>query len=753
MDQNEAYQLAMREASSAAWDQNWPQAIEAYGRALQIVPNEPQALAGLALALLESRRYQDALAAYQKISSIVPSDPMPHEKLAFIYESLGQEDEAADEYLAAGEIYLARKELARAIPNWEMAVRYNSNLAQAHMRLALAYERDPASHELAVYEYLHVARLLQMMKQVQRAGQALQRAMSLDPINSDIRNALDDLKRNNLIQVPDSGQGVLQVEPHPGEKATSPGYETEEDEFLEAAESEKLERTPVGEAARYAMGVLADIIWTGEVPETAQAPLLEAIDAHQVGDVDMAISAYLDAKSAGLRHPAMRFNLGVLYHYSRRYDEAIEVLSQVSSYDDYSVASYLMLGQSAIAQDNLQDAAEYLLLALKGADVQLNEQAVDENGYERLLSAVKNQSGEQLKELVQALSFWLDDSNWREKIHDALSNYAAQNKVSYVPDLIELVIEGGKPELSLLLQEVDRYLQQNMLHLATEEAHHAIERSPDYLPAHRRLADILLREARTQEAVTKINLVANTYLLRGNADKAADLFAEVIELWPADTSARERVIDMLRNQGRVADALRQYGEMAELYYRLLADPDKAVEIYNQALSYARQANADPVHTVPILKALADIEGQRLNWRKALSNYERATEIDPEDQTVALSIVDLQFQLGDTREAIKALDGFLRRCVQSRDYDRVTSTLEDQIRRRPEIIPLRQRLAEVYRQQGRIQDAITQMDALGELQLDAGRLDEAVATIRRIVDMNPPDVDGYIQLLDQLEHGK
>jgi tetratricopeptide (TPR) repeat protein len=752
MDQNEAYQAAMREASSAAWDRNWPRAIEAYGQALHIVPNEPQALAGLALALLESRRFQEALTAYQKISSIVPSDPMPHEKLALIYESMGQENEAAEEYLTAGEIYLARKELARAIPNWEMAVRYNNNLAQAHMRLALAYERDSSTHELAVYEYLHVARLLQMMNQAQRAGQALQRAMSLDPINSDIRNALDDLKRNNPIQISHSGQGVLPVETSPGQKSAT-AYETEEDEFLEAAESEELERTPVGEAARYAMGVLADIIWTGEVPETAQAPLLEAIDAHQVGEVDMAINAYLDAKSAGLRHPAMRFNLGVLYHYSKRYDEAAAVLSQVAEYDDYSVASYLMLGQASIAQDNLQDAAENLLLALKSADSQLNEQPIDENGYARLLSAIKTQSGDQLKEIVQALAFWLDDAGWREKIHDALSNYAAQGKVSYVPDLIELVIEGGKPELSVLMQEVDRYLQQNMLHLATEEAHHVIERSPDYLPAHRRLADILLREARTQEAVTKLNLVANTYLLRGNADKAADLFAEVIELWPADTLARERVIEMMRNQGRVADAIRQYGEMGELYYRLQADPDKAVEVYNQALSYARQADADPVYTVPILKALADIEGQRLNWRKALNNYERAAEIDPNDQTVALSIVDLQFQLGDVREAIKALDNFLRYCVQSGDIERVTLTLEDQIRRRPEIIPLRQRLAGVYRQQGRIQDAITQMDALGELQLDAGRLDEAVATIRKIVNMNPPDVSGYIQLLEQLEHGK
>ena len=75
-----------------------------------------------------------------------------------------------------------------------------------------------------------------------------------------------------------------------------------------------------------------------------------------------------------------------------------------------------------------------------------------------------------------------------------------------------------------------------------------------------------------------------------------------------------------------------------------------------------------------------------------------------------------------------------------------------MRRRPEEIPLRQRLAEVYRQQGRQQDAITQMDALGELQLDAGQLDAAAATIRKIVAMGPPDIDGYRQLLAQLESG-
>jgi tetratricopeptide (TPR) repeat protein len=321
-----------------------------------------------------------------------------------------------------------------------------------------------------------------------------------------------------------------------------------------------------------------------------------------------------------------------------------------------------------------------------------------------------------------------------------------------VQDLTELILEGGRPEVAEIMQRVDMYFERDQIGLAVEEAYYAIERVPDYLPVHRRLADILIHQGRTQEAAVKINLVANTYLVRGNVDKAADLFAEVIELWPADTEARLRVIDMMRNQGRVPEALHHYAELADLYYRLMADPEKAMATYEEALEYSRRNNAQSESLIPIFKAVADIERQRLNWRKALSYYERIRELDPSEEEAAMAVVELCFQLGDSTKAVGALDNFMRYLLRSGQADRLVPTLEDQVRRRPEEIPLRQRLAEVYRQQGRQQEAIAQMDALGELLLDAGRMDEAVSTIRKIVNMNPPDVEGYRQLLKQLESG-
>jgi Flp pilus assembly protein TadD len=40
--------------------------------------------------------------------------------------------------------------------------------------------------------------------------------------------------------------------------------------------------------------------------------------------------------------------------------------------------------------------------------------------------------------------------------------------------------------------------------------------------------------------------------------------------------------------------------------------------------------------------------------------------------------------------------------------------------------------------------------LGEIQLDAGQTEDAVRSIQAIVDLNPPDAEGYEELLKNLK---
>jgi Flp pilus assembly protein TadD len=85
-------------------------------------------------------------------------------------------------------------------------------------------------------------------------------------------------------------------------------------------------------------------------------------------------------------------------------------------------------------------------------------------------------------------------------------------------------------------------------------------------------------------------------------------------------------------------------------------------------------------------------------------------------------------------------------------DQVLSWLEELVRIRPEEALLRRKLAEAYRQRGRNAEAIGQLDALGDAQVEAGNIPEAIQTVRAILALQPPNAEGYQDLLRRLESG-
>ncbi|MEJ2411997.1 MAG: hypothetical protein P8Y34_03240 [Anaerolineales bacterium] len=61
-----------------------------------------------------------------------------------------------------------------------------------------------------------------------------------------------------------------------------------------------------------------------------------------------------------------------------------------------------------------------------------------------------------------------------------------------------------------------------------------------------------------------------------------------------------------------------------------------------------------------------------------------------------------------------------------------------------------RLVDFYKNLGRKEHAIAELDGLGELLLDTGRRDDALAVVQEIIDLGPPNVEAYQKLLDQLQ---
>jgi tetratricopeptide (TPR) repeat protein len=164
---------------------------------------------------------------------------------------------------------------------------------------------------------------------------------------------------------------------------------------------------------------------------------------------------------------------------------------------------------------------------------------------------------------------------------------------------------------------------------------------------------------------------------------------------------------------------------------------------------ANRVGASPDRIVRIKHRVADIDQMRLDMRKAQKTYEEIIQLAPSDERAHRMLIDIHYRQNNQVEAIQKLDALLGIYAKSKQINRITQLLEELVTMYPNDTGLRSRLAAIYRQLSRKEDAIKQLDALGELQLEAGQHQDAINTIRQIVSLNPSGIEDYRRLLSQL----
>ena len=196
--------------------------------------------------------------------------------------------------------------------------------------------------------------------------------------------------------------------------------------------------------------------------------------------------------------------------------------------------------------------------------------------------------------------------------------------------LAEVIMQAQSSQVLESINYVHQLARAGQLRSAMEEAFHALTFAPTYLPLHTLMGDLLVRENHTEEAIAKFNTIAEAYSVRGEAVQAAKLLRRVLQLAPMDMVARRKLIDQLASRGQMDDAIREYLELADIYYRL-AELDMARKTYTTALRVVQQANADRSWNIHILQRMADIDMQRLDWKQAIRVYEQIRTLRPDDE--------------------------------------------------------------------------------------------------------------------------
>lgn len=769
-DSQRAFQQAMNLGHSAAWDQQWERAAEYYRQALRHNPQSPQALSSLGLALIELQRFEEALQCYQQAARFSPEDPVPFEKIGQLGERLGYLDLAARGALRAGELYLKGKEAQKAIENWERVIRLEPQNLQAYSRLSIVYERLGEKHK-AVAAYLAVAALLQKAGQAEKARQAVEYALTLLPNHEEAQRALRLLKDFKPLPLPARPAGgtaplrmaqVRQLEAPSGQAEATPA---EMDPITEARQKaltilagmlfEAAEEGDEGSARRGLQAIVSGTTGSLRKPfdrNRIALHLSQAIDSQMNGDYAQAADELQRAMEAGLTHAAAAFDVGWLHLQAGRLEGAFRQLQHAVKHADFALASRLLMGEILLKKGRLSEAALEYLEALKLADVHL---APPDKGdelaqlYDVLIEAQRSQADEaRSRHLCANIQELLARPDWRTQLRQARQQLpSAPEQGSLIP-LAELLVEAHGSRVTVLIARLKELTHQGSWRTALEEAFFALSEAPFYLPLHAQIGEILLQAGHLEQAVEKFRIIAQTYAMRGELQQAIAFDRRVVELKPSDGRARLRLIEHLLAFGKAESAVEEYLQLADLYYRL-AELPQARHAYTEALRIAQQANLERDRRIAILRHIADIDLQSLEWRKALRVLEQIRTLRPEDVETRSQIIELNLRLEQEQQALSELDDFIAYLTSHNQLARLTEFLEGLVQQYPQSVPLRRRLAESYRQKGEIPLAVAQLDAIGEMLLQAGEQGAAQQVIEAIIALNPPNKAEYQLLLEQL----
>ncbi len=709
------FERAMNQGHSAAWDQSWDSAAASYRQALNEFPDDPKALSSLGLCLYRLEQYEQALNFYGRAAAVSSDDPLPLEKVAELCEQLGKIDQATVARLKAAELYLNNRESEKSVDNFSMVTRLDPKNLRAHSRLAVIFEHTGRNKQ-AVREYLTLASLIQRSGDVQKALQAARYALKIAPENSEARQAVMLLEESKPLPEfnPKVFTGQLRK---PAEKASR--------------DSDKLDQVvsgldPVADARKRAVGMLASLVFE-ELPEDIQQPstghsfqsiftgsvgniiskqsdptvvrlhLSQAIDMQTRGEFEQASQEIEKVIEAGLDHAAAYFNVGFLKAQGKDLEGAVPNLQRALMHPDLALGSRLLLGQTLRRLGRIEEATIEYLEALKLVD---SKMVPEENVYglvqlyESLIAAESQHTDLEAKQrLCDNIEELLMRVNWLKHLMQVRRELLVGVDGGSVRAIAEILLEARSSRIVESVNRIRQLTQAGYFRSAMEEAFYALDYAPTYLPLHLDMGELLLQLGHHHEAIEKFNTIAHTYSMRGELGRAIDLYRRVIKLSPIDLTARNRLIKLLIDHGQVKEAIAEYISLAEVYYDM-ADLNKAHQTYSDAFLLAQDKVMDVEIKAQILRRMADIDLQSLDWRQALRIYEQVRRLKPDDLHVRIRLVDLNFRLANVEQATIELDDFLAYLMKRGEKDQAIRFLKELKGEHPDKPILQQRLEEL-----------------------------------------------------------
>ncbi len=758
------FQVAMAHANKFVQQANWTEASRAFRFALAEFPNSEAAILGFGKASLRLGQPDFAQRAFQQVLKVNSTNQEAMSLIGELHEQAGEVDAAAEMYLRLGNMNASQLDLPSAIHFWRKAISLVPNHLEAHRRLAdgLAQHGDtrPAARQL-----LTLAAIFQQQGSQDQAQEQIQAAEQLvaidDPAIAEAYQALQTgtpIQPEQLTDTPPDTPEVVDdffsaalVE----DTIRDGGPTIEDDPFAISFEDDVPKKGLVSAAQENAIAELADSVFEGNTDPMQMMMIVQAIDLQGSGNLREAAKNYHQVIQGGAKDPALYFNLGMLLKELGQLDQAVELLKFTTQQtSEYQLGAQFALGETYLAANQQNYAVRCFFEGVKLVDTQL----IPTHRAETLTQQYSNfqtsffggSDPQKLTLFIEAVQSFFAHPAWEKKAFEARQLMDGVNENGSIMSLAEFLETPQTEVVITAMALTSQYLNRKMLRTASEECLRAIQRAPQYLPLHVRLADILLQQERTDEAVSKYLCIARVFEMRGTPGEAIDVFQKVLRTAPMDVKVRSELIGLYQGRGDTEQALEHLLILADSFYQL-AQVDRALQKYNEASQLATSSSDPNQWKAKILGRVGDIYTQRFDWAGATKAYEELVRIKPNDDAVQRKLIDFYFKQNKVSQASEILNTVLTQ-YQRQDPAKAVELLKDLRDSRPDDMNLRQRLAQAYVQNGMTREAIAEYDALGEMQLEQGLRDKAIQTIQAIIQLGPEDSEGYRRLLSQISGG-
>jgi tetratricopeptide (TPR) repeat protein len=179
-------------------------------------------------------------------------------------------------------------------------------------------------------------------------------------------------------------------------------------------------------------------------------------------------------------------------------------------------------------------------------------------------------------------------------------------------------------------------------------------------------------------------------------------------------------------------------------YIALGQADDALQQLQQCRALPATAKIDPASRYPfstplsqgdLVRRMAEAYAASNDLNGAENALQQAKQHLPYDRAIYTKLADIYFRQGKLGEALAQLDELATHYESRQDLDRAIETLEYGMKLAPNNIPLGSRLARLYLRRGYLDKGVEGLMRVAEQQRRAGQLKDAVASLQQAADVH------------------